>query len=220
MPLMWIAIAIALLAACGIAYRLLARVAMTRASVLDEVRRMLRGGTVQQTPQRGPQARGRLGQLEITVDLHHDPRRPKQSPMWRVLAVGPVRVDHAVEVRSGGWQGWIDPWMELAEPRTVAMRDGTRLEVHCERPLTIEHPVMMAVLRQSALLGAGSLYAGPDLMRAEVAFAPHARDNRALFAWLQTMAEISDSATGRTHRDGSNGLGRGARVRVFAPRQE
>src|SRR5262245_40934761 len=35
---------------------MLVRVPMTRAAVLEEVRRMLRGGVVEQTPGRGPQA--------------------------------------------------------------------------------------------------------------------------------------------------------------------
>ena len=217
--LWWSATAVAVFAFVVLAVRLLGRVSIARDSVLDEVRRTLRGGAVEQTPGRGPQARGRLGQLEITVDLHHDPRRPKQSPMWRVLAVGPVRLERPVEVRTIGWQGWIDPWMELSETRTFPLRGGPSLEVHSERPLTTEHPVLLALLRQSTALGTGALHARTDLMRAEARFHPRAEDNRGLFAWLQAMSDISESGSGQAHREGPARLARGARVRVFAPNQ-
>lgn len=203
-----------------IAFRLLGRVSIARAAVLDEVRRTLKGGVVQQTKGRGPQARGRLGQLEITVDLHHDPRRPQQSPMWRVMGVGPVRVERPVEIRLGGWQGWIDPWMEMTETRAVPMRQGPAVDIHTDRPIALDHPVLLAVLRQSEALGPGALHARPDLMRAEVRFVTKADQNRALFAWLQAMAEISDAANGRAAREGESRAMKAARVRVFAPNPE
>ena len=181
--------------------RAVGRVSFTRSAVLDEVRRTLRGGLVEDTPGRGPQARGRLGQLEITVDLHHDPKRPKQSPMWRVLAVGPVRVERPVEVRVGGWEGWIDTWMQLAEARVVPAASGPEFEVHAERAPTLEHPVIVALRRQGPMLGPGALHVRPDLMRAEVRFASRPEDNRELFAFLQSMVEISETGTARVHRE-------------------
>ncbi len=218
--MLWGALTLVSVSAAVFVIRRLARVSITRSTVLEEVRHLLRDGTVQQIPGRGPQARGRLGQLEVTVDLHHDPRRPQQSPMWRVLAVGPVHVDRPVEVRTLGWQGWIDPWMELYETRTVPLHDGPSLEVHSERPLTAEHPVLMSALRHAPLLAAGALHVRTDLMRAEVRFAPTVTGNRPLFSWLQAMSDVSDSASGRNHRDGTGRLARGARVRVFAPERE
>jgi hypothetical protein len=213
-PMFWSAIAIALAIATWLTVRMIGRVAFTRATVLDEVRRTLRGGTVERTPGRGPQARGRLGQLEITVDLHHDSRRPYQSPMWRVLAVGPVRVERPVEFRTDGWHGWIDPWMELAETRRFPLAEGLAIESHSERAVPIDHPALVAITRQSGSLGPGALHVRPDLMRAEIGFAPRARDNRPLFAWLQAMAEISEAATARSHRDAGGRVVHGARVRA------
>ena len=218
-PMLWSAIAIALVLVAWPIVRILGRVPFTRTAVLDEVRRTLRGGTVERTPGRGPQARGRLGQLEITVDLHHDPRRPHQSPMWRVLAVGPVRVERPVELRTEGWKGWIDPWMELAETRRFPLGDGVVVETHSERAVPFDHPALIAVGHQSATLGPGVLHVRPDLMRAEVGFADHARDNRPLFAWLQAMAEISESASTRAPRGTAVGAVRGVRVHALDPRR-
>jgi hypothetical protein len=214
-PLFWSVIAVALVLAAWPFVRMLGRVSFTRSAVLDEVRRTLRGGTVERTPGRGPQARGRLGQLEITVDLHHDARRPHQLPTWRVLAVGPVRVDRPVELRTRGWPGWIDPWMELAETRRFPLAVGLALETHSERPIPIDHPALIALRNQCATLGPGALHVRPDLMRAEIGFAIHARENRPLFAWLQAMAEISEVANMRSHRDAGGRMVRGARVRVM-----
>jgi len=214
-PMLWSVIAIALAIAAWLIVRMLGRVAFARSAVLDEVRRTLRGGTVERTPGRGPQARGRLGQLEITVDLHHDPRRPHQSPTWRVLAVGPVRVERPIELRTEGWQGWIDPWMKLVETRRLPLREGLVIESHSERAVPSDHPALLALEHHAATLGPGALHVRPDLMRAEVGFVAHARDNRPLFAWLQAMAEISESATTRGHRDAGGRVVRGARVRVL-----
>ena len=181
--------------------RALARTPMTRATVLEEVRRMLRGGVVEKTPGRGLQARGRLGQLEVTVDLFDDPKRRAQSPMWRVLAVGPVRLERPMEVTIGDWKGWIDSWMQLAESREVRGPTGPALTVHSEHAPPADHPVLAALQRHATLLCPGALHARPDLMRAEVMFSPKTCNNRGLFAFLAAMSEISESAGIRPHRD-------------------
>lgn len=191
----WILGAVAGVLACALVRRL-TRGARTRATVLEEVRHLLRGGLIERAAGRGPQARGRLGELEITVDLHVDPKRAHQSPMWRVLAVGPVRVEQPIEVRTTGWQGWIDPWMQLARPRSVR-GPGPELEAHAENDLPLDHPVLVALGRQGSQLAAGALYVRPDLMRAEVSFTPRVEGNRGLFAYLHAMAEISEATTGR-----------------------
>ena len=133
----WIAGAFAGLLACVVAGRL-TRVSRTRRAVLAELRRLLLGGVIENSPGRGPQARGRLGELEITVDLHADPKRQRQSRMWRVLAVGPGRVEQAIEVRAGGWQGWIDPWMQLGRARSVCGA-GPELQAHAEIEAPLAH---------------------------------------------------------------------------------
>jgi len=189
------------------------RVPMTRAAVLEEVRRMLRGGVVEQTPGRGAQARGRLGQLEVTVDLADDHKRRSQSPMWRVLAVGPVRLERPIEVTVGDWKGWIDPWMQLAEARTIPGH-GPMLSAHAEVAPTEEHPVIAALHRHHQALAPGALHARPDLMRAEVRFFPRIAENRGLFAYLGAMAEISDSPSNRTHREAAPRAPRTARTAV------
>ena len=38
-------------------------------------------------------ARGTLGPLAVAVDIQRDPKRPRQSPMWRVIAEGPVSLE-------------------------------------------------------------------------------------------------------------------------------
>lgn len=195
--LTWILGAVAAAAALAIADRL-TRVARVRAHVLEEVRRVLRDGVIERAPGHGLQARGRMGQLEISVDLHSDRKRAPQSPMWRVLAVGPVRVEQAIEVRAGGWQGWIDPWMQLARRRMVRGA-GPELEAHSEVEAPLEHPVIVALGRQGPQLAPGALYARPDLMRAEVRFAASLEENRGLFAYLHAMAEISESTTNRLY---------------------
>lgn len=189
----WILGVVAGVLACTLAGRL-TRVARVRGAVLEEARRLLRNGVIENAPGRGPQARGQLGELELTVDLHTDAKRPRQSPMWRVLAVGPVRLEQPVEVRVGGWQGWIDPWMQLARGRTVRGA-GPELEAHSEAEAPLDHVVLAALGRQGPQLVPGALYARPDLMRAEVEFRPRVDDNRGLFAYLHAMTEISEAST-------------------------
>jgi hypothetical protein len=182
--------------------RALVRVPLARRAVLAEVVRTLRGGVVERLPGRGPQARGRLGQLEITVDLHVDPKRREQSPMWRVLAVGPVRLERPIEATVGDWKGIIDPWMELAESRVVPNATGLPLTLHAEQIPPLDHPVVAALQRQSAMLTPGALHARPDLMRAEARFSPHVGENRGLFAYLSAMSEISEMPSSRARHDG------------------
>src|SRR5438552_3909493 len=91
--LLWIVgglVGIALLSAM---VRAFSRSARTRAEVQEEIRRLLHGGVIDRPPGRGSQVRGRLGQVEVTVEVHRARARPRQSPMWRVLAVGPVPID-------------------------------------------------------------------------------------------------------------------------------
>ncbi|MEK7331317.1 MAG: hypothetical protein AAB113_11005, partial [Candidatus Eisenbacteria bacterium] len=166
--------------------------ARTRAAVLEQVRRALRGGVVERPAGRGSQVRGRLGQLEITVDLQNDTGRPRQSPMWRVLAVGPVALDRPIEARIAGWEGWIDPWLQLGETLMVPPGVGPEFSLHAERMPIFDHPVVVALRRQGERLGAGALHARPDLMRAETRFSPRPEENRPLFAYLHAMAEISE----------------------------
>src|SRR4029453_12763595 len=139
-----------------------------RELVLEEVRRSLRGGVIDTLPGRGPQARGRLGALEVPVALYSDPARPAQSPMWRMLAVGPVRLEHPIEVRVSGWKGWIDPWLQLGETVVVPAGKGPEFPVPAEHTIWLDHPVIVALRRQGAGLGPGAFHARPDLMRAEV----------------------------------------------------
>lgn len=196
----------------GLAFvtRGLGRSARTRAAVLEEVRRTLRGGVVEKPPGRSQQARGQLGQLEITVDLQSDPGRPRQSPMWRVLAVGPVPIERPIEARVAGWEGWIDPWLQLGETLMVPAGVGPDFSLHAERMPSFEHPMLAALRRQGERLGAGALYARPDLMHAETRFRAGPEENWPLFAYLHAMAEISElprtrtlQAAGRTtRRDG------------------
>jgi hypothetical protein len=169
----------------------------TRHVVLDEVRRKLRGGTIESLPSRGPQARGQLGELEVTVDLHHDPRRRRESPMWRVMAVGPVRITEPVEVRVGDWGGWIDPWMQMEKVLALPPNGGPAFSIHARQPTTFDHPVIVALRRQGPALTSGALHAQHDFMRAEVRYEKRPEDNRALFAFLDAMAEISSSQSAR-----------------------
>ena len=173
------------------------RAARTRAEVLDEVRRSLRAGVLDELPGRVPQARGRIGELEITVDLHSDPARPAQSPMWRILAVGPVGLDRPLEVRIADWKGWIDPWLQLGESVLVPAGMGPGFSVHAEHSIHLDHPVILALRRQGPGLGAGAFHARPDLMRAEVRFGERPEDNRSLFSFLHAMGEISSTARRR-----------------------
>jgi len=198
--LLWILgglIGIALLSAM---VRAFSRSARTRAEVQEEIRRLLHGGVIDRPPGRGSQVRGRLGQLEITVEVHRDRARPRQSPMWRVLAVGPVPIDRPVEARVAGWQGWIDPWLQIGETLMVPSRVGPEFSLHAERMPSLEHPLVAALRRQGAGLGAGALHARPDLMRAEARFSARPEENRPLFAFLDAMGEISELPYTRSGR--------------------
>lgn len=172
----------------------------TRSTILEEVRRKLRGGVIERHPGRGAQARGRLGDLEVTVDLHSDPSRPRQSPMWRVVAVGPVSLGAPVEARIAGWDGWIDPWLQLGETLVVSSGVGPQFTLHAERMPTMEHTVVGVLRRQADRLGPGALHVRPDLMRAETRFSRHPEGNRALFGYLRAMAEISEEPRTRSPR--------------------
>jgi hypothetical protein len=194
--LLWILGGAVFIAATWVVYRVLGRTARTRAVVLEEVRRSLKGGVVDRPSGRGEQARGRLGELEITVELQRDPLRPRQSPMWRVLAIGPVAIE-PVEARVDGWEGWIDPWLQLGETLMVPRGIGPDISLHAEHMPDIDHPVVAALRRQGDALGAGALHARPDLMRVETVFQPRPEDNRPLFAYLQAMMEISEVQPGR-----------------------
>ena len=176
--------------------RTMVRVSHTRDIVLEEVRRRLRGGVIERLPRRGPQARGRLGDIEVTVDLYRDPQRPDLSPLWRVIAVGPVRVATPVEVHIGGWRGWIDPWMQMATTLPVPDGPGPHLVLHGEQPLALDHPVLAALRRQGHLLGPGGLHVQSDFMRAEVRFDRRTEGNRGLFGYLQAMSEIAGRVPG------------------------
>jgi hypothetical protein len=200
MPLWWGIAALAAIIVASLVVRSLGRAGRVRAAVLEEVRRMLRGGLIERTRGRGAQARGRLGELEVTVDLYRDPSRPRQSPMWRVLAVGPVALDRPVEARVDGWDGWIDPWLQLGETLLVPATVGPDFTLHAERLPSFDHVVVVALRRQGERLGRGALHARPDLMRAETTFGSRPEDNRALFAYLHAMAEISEEARGRGPR--------------------
>jgi hypothetical protein len=199
-PLFWgIAALIAVVVACALSLGV-GRVGRTRAAVLEEVRRMLRGGVIERPPGRGMQARGLLGELEVTVDLHRDPSRPRQSPMWRVLAVGPVALDRPVEARVAHWDGWIDPWLQIGETLVVPASVGPEFTLHAERSPSLDHVVVVALRRQGERLGPGALHARPDLMRAEARFGVKVEDNRLLFAFLHAMAEISEEPRARHPR--------------------
>lgn len=180
--------------------RVLGRTARTRSAVLEEVRRFLHGGVLERPAGRGALVRGRMGQLEMTVDLQHDPARPRQSPMWRVLAVGPVALDRPIEARVAGWEGWIDPWLQLGETLSVPPGVGPEFSLHAERMPTFDDPVVAALRRQGDKLGPGALHARADLMRVETRFAMRPDENRPLFAYLHAMAEISEVPRTRSTR--------------------
>ena len=120
--------------------------------------------------------------------------------MWRVLAVGPVPIDRPVEARVAGWQGWIDPWLQIGETLMVPSRVGPEFSLHAERMPSLEHPLVAALRRQGAGLGAGALHARPDLMRAEARFSARPEENRPLFAFLDAMGEISELPYTRSGR--------------------
>ena len=199
-PLWWTLGGVFAMVALLAAARVLGRAARTRATVLEEVRRSLHGGVVERPAGRGALVRGRLGQLELTVDLQNDHTRPRQSPMWRVLAVGPVALDRPIEARIGGWEGWIDPWLQLGETLTVPPGVGPEFSLHGERMPTFDDPLVAALRRQGDRLGPGALHARPDLMRAETRFDVRPEENGALFAYLHAMAEISEAPRARPAR--------------------
>ncbi len=197
-PLLWSLATAAIVVVSWIALKAMRPGGRARHLVLEEVRRHLRGGEIENHPRRGPQARGRLAELEVTVDLHHDPRRRQESPMWRVMAVGPVRASEPVEAHVGGWKGWIDPWMQREKGLAVPAAGGPAFDVYAHSPLALEHPVVVALRRQGPALGAGSLHVQRDFMRAEVRFDPQPEGNRGLFAFLDAMAEISGHQPARS----------------------
>lgn len=205
-PLLWSVAAVALGVLLLFMMNGARRSRHTRHVVLEEVRRRLRGGSIEHLPVRGPRARGRLGELELTVDLHHDPSR-RNMPLWRVMAVGPVRIDEPIEARVADWGGWIDPWMQMEKVLTVpAAGGGPAFTIHARQPLTLHHPVIAALRRQGPALVAGCLHVQHDFMRAEIHYEPRPEGNRGLFAFLDAMSEISTRGpsravdTGRVHR--------------------
>lgn len=209
MPLFgWILAGIVAIAAVGFASRRRFRAAVTRAAVFEEVRRTLRNGTLERAPGSGTVARGRLGPLEVTVDLQRDPRRPRQSPMWRVTAEGPVPLERPVEARLGGWEGWIDPWLQLCETLTVPTAAGPPLTLHAEPLPGADHPLVGALRRQGERLGPGALHARHDLMRAETRFGERIEENHALFAYLHVMGEIADLPHARASRSAPSSIPR------------
>jgi hypothetical protein len=200
----WILGGIVAVVAIAFGSRRLARAALTRAAVFEEVRRMLRNGTLERAPGGGTVARGELGPLAVTVDLQRDPKRPRQSPMWRVTAEGPVPLDGPVEARLGGWEGWIDPWLQLGETLRVPTTAGPALTLHAEPMPGADHPLVDALCRQGGRLGPGAIHARHDLMRAETRFGARIEENHALFAYLHVMGEIAELPRARASRAASS----------------
>jgi hypothetical protein len=196
----WVLGGIVAVVLAGLAARRLLRGAVTRAAVFEEVRRTLRDGALERSPVDGTVARGRLGPLVVTVDLQRDPRRPRQSPMWRITAEGRVPLECPVEARVGGWEGWIDPWLQLGETLTVPAATGPPLTLHAEPAPGADHPLVGALRRQGERLGPGALHARHDLMRAETRFGERVEENHALFAYLHVMGEIAELPHTRTSR--------------------
>lgn len=194
----WIVLGIAGLLVLVLASRRLGRAAGTRAAVIEEVRRTLRDGAVQRNGGGPTVVRGRLGSLEVTVDLQNDARRPRQSPMWRVTAEGPVGFDHPVEARVAGWEGWIDPWMQLAETLTVPGGEAPPLTLHAEHTPRADHPLVAALQRQGARLGPGAIHARHGLIRVETRCSPRLEENRPLFAYLHVVGEMSEVREARS----------------------
>ncbi len=187
----WILGGIVVVAAIGLAARRLGRAAGTRAAVFEEVRRTLRDGTTERVVG-VTTVRGHLGPLGVSVDLQSDPRRPKQSPMWRVTATGPVALERPVEARIGGWEGWIDPWLQLGETLAVLSGAGPGFTLHAERPPRPDHPLAAALRRQGERLGPGAIHARHDLLRVETRFSARLEENRPLFAYLHVVGEIAE----------------------------
>jgi hypothetical protein len=189
--LWWTLGGIVAIAIAGVTARGLGRPRRTRSAVLEEVRRTLRDGALEREGQ-GTVVRGRLGPLMVTVDIQNDPRRPRQSPMWRVIAEGPVALPRPVEARVAGWEGWIDPWLQLGETLTVPGGPGPDLTLHAEHGPLPDHPVLTALRRQGERLGAGALHARPGLVRVETRCGARLEENRPLFAFLHAVAEIAE----------------------------
>jgi hypothetical protein len=201
LPHLWWGAAALALTAMLLLLRTSRRTARVRDLVLEKTRRTLMRGVIEVLPGRGPQLRGRIGQLEVTVDLHEDPERRRQSPMWRVMAVGPVRLQRPIEAHVWGWEGWIDPWTELGEILPVPAGPGPAFTVHSEARASLDHPLVTVLRRQPATLAAGALLARPDLMRAEVRFRPRAEDNRSLIHYLHAMTEVAEGIEARAAED-------------------
>ena len=189
--LLWVMGAVVVLVGVVLAARWFGRAAGTRAAVFEEVRRTLRDGTLGREG-RATVVRGHLGALAVSVDLQKDPKRPRQSPMWRMTAEGPVALDRPIEARVGGWEGWIDPWLQLGETLTVLNGAGPGFTLHAERPPRPDHPLVAALRRQGERLGPGALHARHDLMRAETRFSARLEENRPLFAYLHVFGEIAE----------------------------
>ncbi len=188
---LWVLAGIVVLAAVWFASRRFGRVAGTRSAVFEEVRRTLSDGTLEREGG-ATVVRGHLGALAVSVDLQKDPKRPRQSPMWRMTAKGPVALDRPIEARVGGWEGWIDPWLQLGETLTVLNGAGPGFTLHSERPPRADHPLVAALRRQGDRLGPGALHARHDMMRAETRFSARLEENRPLFAYLHVVGEIAE----------------------------
>lgn len=201
MPQLWWALAaIAAIATVVLITRALGRPARTRAAVLEEVRRTLREGTFERQTGTGAVVRGRMGPLDVTVDIQSDPRRPRQSPMWRVIAEGPVATDRPIEARVAGWEGWIDPWLQLGDTVAVPPGSGPAFTLHAEGAPRAEHPLAAALRRQGERLGPGAIHIRSDLVRIETRCGPRLEENRPLFAYLHAMGEIADLPRSRATR--------------------
>ena len=187
----WILGGIVVIVGIGVLLRRLRRATTTRSAVFEEVRRTLRDGRIERLGGITV-VRGHLGPLEVAVDLQNDPKRPKQSPMWRVSAEGPVAVERPIEARVSGWEGWIDPWLQLGETLTVLNASGPGFTLHAERPPRSDHPLATALRRQGERLGPGAFHARHDLLRAETRFGTRLEENRPLFAYLHVVGEIAE----------------------------
>ena len=195
----WILGGIVVVLVVVFAMQRLGRAAGTRSAVFEEVRRTLREGTSERA--RGATVvRGSLGPLAVSVDLQNDPKRPRQSPMWRVIAEGPVALERPIEARVSGWEGWIDPWLQLGETLTVLNGAGPGFTLHAERPPRADHPLVAALRRQGERLGPGAVHARHDLMRVETRFSASLEENRPLFAYLHVVGEIAELPQARFPR--------------------
>lgn len=195
----WIVGGIVVAVTAAIVLSRIGRAATTRTAVLDEVRRTLRDGRIEREEGRIV-VRGTLGPLAVSVDIQRDPKRSRQSPMWRVMAEGPVSLERPIEVRVGGWEGWIDPWLQLGETLTVLNGSGPGFTLHAERPPRPDHPIVGALRRQGDRLGPGAIHARHDLLRVETRFGSRLEENRPLFAYLHVIGEIAELPQARFPR--------------------